>query len=64
MNKGLGEQWLITCTKAIRQILPKGQYILTHAPQAPYFIGFRVYPKGGYVTVHKEVGDLIDWYNI
>jgi hypothetical protein len=41
-----------------------GQYIVTHAPQAPYFTGTHKYPKGGYNTIHKEVGHLIDWYNI
>ena len=35
MNKGRAEDWLIQCTKTIRQILPKGEYLLTHAPQAP-----------------------------
>ena len=64
MEEGTGEAWLITCTKTIRKILPKGKYILTHAPQAPYFIGNGFYPNGGYMTVHKEVGDLIDWYNV
>jgi chitinase len=64
MEKGTGEQWLITCTKTLRQYLPKGKYIVTHAPQAPYFVGKPFYPNGGYQTVDKEVGDLIDWYNI
>lgn len=64
MKRGEAEQWLISCTKAIRQVLPQGQYILTHAPQAPYFSGFHGYKNGGYVTVHQEVGDLIDWYNV
>lgn len=31
-EKGTAEKWLIDCTKAIRKILPVGQYILTHAP--------------------------------
>jgi chitinase len=64
MNQGLGEDWLIRCTRAIRVVLPKGEYILTHAPQAPYFKGKPKYPNGGYVTVNDEVGDLIDWYNV
>jgi len=37
---------------------------LTHAPQAPYFIGKRYYINGGYITVHEAVGDMIDWYNV
>lgn len=40
MNKGIAEDWLIKCTKAARTIIRKEDgYILTHAPQAPYFIG-------------------------
>lgn len=64
MNNGKGEAWIIECTKAARAVLPKGKYYLTHAPQAPYFIGKPFYKNGGYVTVHEAVGDLIDWYNI
>lgn len=64
MNKGKGEDWLIKCTKTIRDILPKGDYILTHAPQAPYFVGKPKYPSGGYQYVNQEVGHLIDWYNV
>lgn len=32
MENGTGEQWLITCVKAIRKVLPVGDYLLTHAP--------------------------------
>ena len=52
MDAGTGEEWLIECTKAARTILPVGKYLITHAPQAPYFIGKPRYPNGGYVTVH------------
>ena len=38
-------------------------HILTHAPQAPYFKD-EYYKNGGYITVNKEVGDLINFYNI
>ncbi len=45
-------QWLVDCTIAARVILPKGQYILTHAPIGPWFgVG------GGYRDVHNAVGD-------
>jgi len=65
MEAGKGEQWLITITKTLRNLLPKSQgYIISHAPQAPYFMGAPKYPNGGYLTVDKEVGDLIDFYNI
>jgi len=51
-------------TRELRKHLPVGEYIVTHAPQAPYFTGTVRYPNGGYLTVDKEVGHLIDWYNI
>jgi len=63
MNAGKGEQWIITCTKTLRQYLPVEYYILTQAPQAPYFSTTQ-YIGGGYTYVDKEVGDLIDWYNV
>lgn len=31
-NAGRAESWLIECTKSIREILPVGKYILSHAP--------------------------------
>lgn len=61
MERGLGEEWLIKFTRAAKEIVPN--HIFTHAPQAPYFKS-EYYKNGGYITVHKEVGDLIDWYNI
>jgi chitinase len=61
MNNGLGEAWLIAFTRQLRSIIPG--YIITHAPQAPYFCK-ECYKNGGYITVHEQVGDLIDFYNI
>jgi chitinase len=57
-----GENWLITLTQNLRRLLPNS--IITHAPQAPYFSGKAVYPKGAYITVDQTVGDLIDFYNV
>lgn len=37
--------------------------MITHAPQSPYFSTTQ-YRKGGYITVHKEVGSTIDFYNV
>ncbi len=49
MNRGEAPAWLIECTKAIREIIPASEgYLLTHAPQAPYFVGNKVYPNGAY----------------
>ncbi|KAH9920847.1 chitinase [Epithele typhae] len=60
---GVGEKWLGDFTRALRAALPQGQFILTHAPVAPWFAPDFV-PGGGYLVVHKDVGALIDWYNI
>jgi len=63
MNQGKGEQWLITMTQALRAGIGSGRQI-SHAPQAPYFMGQPQYPNGGYLTVDKQAGSAIDWYNI
>ena len=59
MNEGLGEGWLIQFTRAVRSLVPN--HIITHCPQAPYFKN-EWYQNGAYVTIDKEVGDLIDFY--
>jgi len=65
MNAGKGEAWLIAITQTLRQKLPNSKgYIITHAPQAPYFTGKSVYPNGGYLTVDAVVGNLINFYNV
>ena len=63
MDSGAGVNWLITLTKTLRSLLPaeKG-YIITHAPQAPYFMSS--YAQGGYLTIDSQVGYAIDWYNV
>jgi chitinase len=61
MEAGTGEQWLITFTQRLRSKVPN--HILTHCPQAPYFCAER-YKHGAYVNVHKQVGHLIDFYNV
>ncbi|KAJ7626945.1 glycoside hydrolase family 18 protein [Roridomyces roridus] len=60
---GTAVAWLTTFTKAIRAQLPQGQYILTHAPVAPWFSP-GLWPGNGYLGVHAAVGSMIDWYNI
>ncbi|KAI0766598.1 glycoside hydrolase [Trametes elegans] len=66
MNRGDGaaEAWVTTFTKTLRQTLPQGQFILTHAPLAPWLSPNAQFAAGAYLTVHKNVGQLIDWYNI
>lgn len=63
-ENGKGEEWLIELTKELRKDLNK-EYIITHAPQAPYFIKNKEkYRNGAYWTIESEVGKMIDWYNI
>ncbi|KAH3760346.1 glycoside hydrolase [Pelomyxa schiedti] len=59
MNQGKGEDWVIQCTQTLRSLLPATK-IITHAPQAPYFMGTPTYPKGGYITVSNSVGASIN----
>ncbi|KIK53910.1 glycoside hydrolase family 18 protein [Collybiopsis luxurians FD-317 M1] len=65
MNKadGEAEQWLVDFTNALRAELPQGQYILTHAPMAPWMGSGNQWTSGAYVTVNKQVGSQINWYN-
>ncbi|KAJ3391937.1 hypothetical protein HDU84_005085 [Entophlyctis sp. JEL0112] len=65
MNGGTAEAWLITFMQALRGQLPSGQYVVSHAPQAPYFfINTVQYPNGAYMEVDRSVGSLIDFYNV
>ncbi|KAG1869307.1 glycoside hydrolase family 18 protein [Suillus tomentosus] len=60
---GAAEQWLGNFTTQLRTQLPQGQYILTHAPVAPWFSP-DIWGGGGYLWVNSVVGDMIDWYNV
>ncbi|KAI1792601.1 glycoside hydrolase [Ganoderma leucocontextum] len=66
MNKGDGaaEKWVTTFTQTLRKTLPTGQFILTHAPLAPWLAPNNQFAAGAYVTINKNVGSLIDWYNV
>ncbi|KAF9244465.1 glycoside hydrolase family 18 protein [Melanogaster broomeanus] len=57
---GAAEQWLGNFTQQLRTQLPQGQYILTHAPVAPWFTPNR-WGGGGYLWINSVVGSLIDW---
>jgi hypothetical protein len=64
--------WLVTFTTRLRQTLPQGQYFISHAPIAPWYerlpvlvemksqYGVRFAPGGPYISVHQQVGDMID----
>ncbi|KAJ7504341.1 glycoside hydrolase family 18 protein [Mycena galericulata] len=60
---GKAEAWIISFTTRLRTLLPQGQYIITHAPVAPWFSP-NIWGGGGYLRVHESAGKLIDWYNI
>ncbi|KAH9892470.1 glycoside hydrolase [Cubamyces lactineus] len=60
---GSAEQWLVTFTQTLRKKLPKGHYLLTHAPVAPWFSPV-FNTTGAYLTVDQKAGNLIDWYNV
>ena len=66
MNKGDGaaEAWVTTFTQTLRQTLPQGQFILTHAPLAPWLSPNQQFAAGAYLTVNKNVGQLIDWVRV
>ncbi|KIK62594.1 glycoside hydrolase family 18 protein [Collybiopsis luxurians FD-317 M1] len=60
---GSAEAWLATFTTQLRSQLPEGQFIITHAPVAPWFSPGK-FGGGAYLTVEATVGNLIDWYNV
>ncbi|KIS69427.1 uncharacterized protein UMAG_02758 [Mycosarcoma maydis] len=60
--QGKSSEWLIELTRSLRNQLPSPDYIITHAPVAPWF-NAQMYPNG-YAYIHSQVGDLIDWYNV
>ncbi|KAA1470315.1 glycoside hydrolase family 18 protein [Dentipellis sp. KUC8613] len=62
-SSGSAIPWLESFTKQLRTQLPQGQYILTHAPVAPWFEP-NVWSGGGYLAIDQSVGSLIDWYNV
>ncbi|TBU36066.1 glycoside hydrolase [Dichomitus squalens] len=66
MNKGDGaaEAWVTTFTQTLRQTLPQGQFILSHAPLAPWLSPNQQFAAGAYLTINKNVGSMIDFYNV
>jgi len=60
---GTGEYWLSNLTSTMRSNLPSSS-IITHAPQAPYFMGKNTYAAGAYLYIDNAVGNDINWYNI
>lgn len=58
-NDGKGTKWLVDATREAKTVFPNA--ILSHAPQAPYFTDSF---SSNYLDVHKQAGNLIDFYNI
>jgi len=63
-SSSAAETWLISFTQQLRSQLPQGQYIISHAPVAPWFSPSSIWAGGGYLKVDQEAGSLIDWYNV
>ncbi|KAJ7469346.1 glycoside hydrolase family 18 protein [Mycena galericulata] len=64
MWNGTSEQWVIDFTTQLYNELG-GEYLITHAPIAGWFTPPRdELPNGGYRTIDRAVGHMIDWYNI
>ncbi|KAI0731324.1 glycoside hydrolase family 18 protein [Earliella scabrosa] len=63
-SDGSAESWIAAFTKQIRSQLPQGQFILSHAPVAPWFSVSNLFSAGAYLKIDETVGDLIDWYNV
>jgi chitinase len=56
-NLNHAAEWLSTFTSTLRKQLPAGQYLLTHAPVAPWFSD----SDGVYRAFDKKSGSLVDW---
>ncbi|PRP81603.1 hypothetical protein PROFUN_01110 [Planoprotostelium fungivorum] len=58
--------WVISLQRNLRNLLPQGTYLITHAPQGPHFSTQTNgdYPDNAYYSIHQQVGGSIDWYNI
>jgi len=54
--------WLVSFTKQLRARLPQGQFLLTHAPPAPWFSPMIL--DGPYLQIHQQAGNEIDFYNL
>src|SRR5215469_10848280 len=59
-----GVGFVSTLTSLLAQKLPKGQNIITHAPQTPYWDSSSEFAAGGiapYSQIWQNVGNKIDW---
>ncbi|WDE03419.1 hypothetical protein SG34_018710 [Thalassomonas viridans] len=57
-----GVDFLVNLTRALREVLPAPQYLITHAPQPPYLESGS--GMDGYIQVMAEAGCDIDWLNV
>lgn len=62
MNNGYFIDWIVSFQTELRNQLPS-PYLISHAPQAPWFTSASSY-NGGYVKIHEQVGSGIDFYNV
>ena len=63
-NAGKSEDWVSSLQTELRNQLPAGKYVISHAPVAPWFTDADIYQNGGYIAINSRVGSTIDWYNV
>ncbi|KAJ7445496.1 glycoside hydrolase family 18 protein [Mycena galericulata] len=64
ITKGTAEPWIINFTTQLSKDL-EGSYLISHTPIAGWFNATGPgLPGGGYRTVDKAVGSMINWYNV
>lgn len=63
MNSAQAVAWIVELQTELRNLLPS-PYIISHAPVAPWFTSANDYADGSYVSIHQQVGDKIDFYNV
>lgn len=63
MNSAQAVAWIVEFQTELRNLLPS-PYIISHAPVAPWFTSANDYADGSYVSIHQQVGDTIDFYNV
>ncbi|KAF8521408.1 glycoside hydrolase family 18 protein [Hysterangium stoloniferum] len=59
VGNGQAVSWLETFTTVLRDKLPAGEFVITHAPVAPWFGKGQLYAR-----LNTTVGKDIDWYNV
>ena len=62
-GSGQSLPWLVALQTSLRKQLPSPQYVISHAPLAPWF-SWTTYSDGGYSAFDDQIGNTVDWYNV